>query len=236
MRLKFCRKITPGLFLMLCNLACFHAQAFWLLGFSNAFILPRHSVSFIGGTGGQFTDVGKPGSLSFTPFLAHAGIRVGVSKRIDWGYRLCTVAIPYSTVGPSLGAASDFKLRVTPDSSSWQVSVVAGGAFSYLALKDQSRNAWSPGAAVIISHALGKGVILSINGRYVYTGIMDAPGGEKNNNLTAIGGSINVGFRLNQSVMMIPEVGIFKFNGMIYGNTLNGIGLQYGMILACRIN
>lgn len=79
------------------------ARAFWLLGFSTADTLPSGHVGFIAGTGGQFSDVGHPKETSFTPFLPHAGIRLGLTERIDVGYRLTQVALPFSSVGPSLG-------------------------------------------------------------------------------------------------------------------------------------
>ncbi len=211
------------------------AKAFWLLGFSNAFTLSPGSISFIGGTGGQLTDVGNPSLLSYTPFLAHAGIRVGIAKRIDWGYRMCTVAMPYSSAGPSLGAETDFKVRITPDSCKWQVSVVAGAAYSYLSLTEQSKNAWAPGAALIISHSLSKRIMMSFNARYVYTGITSASGGEEKNNLTAIGGSVNLGIRINDYTSIIPEIGAFDFQGNLSGKALNGIGYQYGVIISARI-
>ncbi len=211
------------------------AKAFWLLGFSNAFTLSPGSIGFIGGTGGQLTGVGAPALWSYTPFLAHAGIRVGIAKRIDWGYRLCTVAMPYSSAGPTLGAETDFKVRVTPDSSKWQVAVVGGGAYSYLALAGRSRNAWAPGVALILSHSLSKRVIASINARYVYTAIPSAEGGSLKNNLTAAGGSFNLGFKINDYTSIIPEAGVFDFRGNLNGAPMNGVGLQYGIIISARI-
>ncbi len=212
------------------------SKAFWLLGFSNAYTLPPACIGFIGGTGGQLTDVGNPGLLSYTPFLAHAGIRVGLSKRIDWGYRLCTVAMPYSSAGPSLGAETDVKIRITPDSSKWQAAVVAGAGYSYLYLLGETRNAWAPGVALIASRALSSRVMLSLNARYVFTGITSAPGGELKNNLTAMGGSVNIGIKINKTTTIVPEMGLFDFSGNIGGKQMNGTGFQYGCIIAARIN
>lgn len=211
------------------------AKAFWLLGFSNAYTLSPGSIGFIGGTGGQLTYVGDPGKLSYTPFLAHAGLRVGFAKRLDWGYRLCTVAMPYSSVGPTLGAETDIKVRITPDSSKWQVGVVAGAGYSYLLLSGLSRNAWAPGVALIVSRTVSKKIMLSINARYVYTGITSASGGEIKNNLTAMGGSVNIGIKINKNTSIIPEIGVFDFSGNIAGKHMNGTGFQYGCIISARI-
>ncbi|HSN28331.1 MAG TPA: hypothetical protein VLT45_18725 [Kofleriaceae bacterium] len=74
-------------------------------------------------------------------------MRVGLLDRLDVGYRLVTVPLPYSSVGPSLGSAADLKLRVTPDDSQLRVAVIAGGGVSYLHISGKDRFAWSPGGA-----------------------------------------------------------------------------------------
>lgn len=213
-----------------------NAHAFWLLNFQTASTLEPGSVGFIGGTGGQYTSVGSPASSSFTPFLAHAGIRFGISENLDVGYRLCTVPLPYSSAGPSLGSEVDFKYAFSSKTSSWQTSVVAGVGYSYLAISDQSKDAWSPGVDIILTHPLANKVDLNWNARYVYTAIPSATGGETDNHVQVIGGSMGARFPLTERVALLPELGFFDFVGGISGQSVNGWGFQYGAVLAARID
>ena len=169
------------------------ANAFWLLNFQTAPTLAPGAIGFIGGTGGQFTSVGSPASNSFTPFLAHAGIRVGLADSLDVGY-------------------------------------------SYLLISGQTKDAWSPGTDFILTHPISKEVDLSWNGRYVYSAIPSATGGEGGNHVQAIGGSMSAKFALTSNVALLPEVGVFNFTGSLAGNAVNGWGFQYGAVLSAKIN
>jgi hypothetical protein len=175
--------------------------------------------------------VGDPFKSSFTPFLAHAGIRFGLCNGLDIGYRLCTVALPYNSVGPSLGAATDLKWRMTHAASPWQLCIIAGGAYSYLSMSDQSRNAYAPGVAISLTHKIFNKATITLNGRYVETFIPTALGGKKSNNLQATGGSIGFTIPLNTIVTMMPEIGAFDFKGSIGGKEYDGLGMQYGVVL-----
>lgn len=211
------------------------ANAFWLLNFQTAATMPTGALGFIGGTGGQFTSVGSPANSSFTPFLAHAGIRYGLSDHVDIGYRLCTVPLPYSSAGPSLGAEIDIKVRLMPTSSAWQVSLVGGIGYSYLLISDQTKNAWSPGIDLILTHPISEGLDLSWNARYVYTAIPSASGGSGANNVQARGGSMGIRIALTSNVSLLPEIGIFDFVGSLSDKSLNGWGAQYGAVLSARL-
>lgn len=206
----------------------------WLLGFSPADTLPPGGFSAIAGTGGQISSVGDPKLTSFTPFLAHAGVRAGLADGWDIGYRLATVALPFSSVGPSLGSEIDIKHRLTPKDAPWQVAFVAGVGYAFLDMQNNSRSAWSPGADLIISHAITPGYTAFADLRYVYTFIPTASGGSASNHFEAFGPGIGVKIRLTDVVSLTPEVGAFDFQGKLVGEKANGFGAQYGAVLGFR--
>ena len=203
----------------------------WLLGFSPADTLAPGSYSAIAGTGGQWSSVGDPHRDNFTPFLAHAGIRAGLTDGWDIGYRLATIALPYSSVGPSLGAEIDVKHRLTDIGNPWQVAIVAGAGYAYLDIQSQSRNAWSPGLDMIISHQIVSGYTAFADLRYVYTEIPSAVGGATANHFQAFGPGLGVKIKLKDKISVTPEIGAFNFNGSIANQSANGIGIQYGVVL-----
>ena len=210
------------------------AAAFWLLGFSTADTLPAGAFSAIAGTGGQYSSVGDPHQTSFTPFLPHAGLRVGIADGWDVGYRLTQVALPFSSVGPSLGGEIDLKHRLTAPDSPWQAAVVLGVAYSYLDISDQSRSAWSPGADLIVSRAITPRYAAISELRYVYTTIPTAAGGTNANYLNATGVDFGMRIALTSTVSVVPEVGLFDFAGHLESHGANGIAAQYGAVLAFR--
>ena len=203
----------------------------WLLGFSPANTVAPGSYSAIAGTGGQWSSVGDPPRDNFTPFLAHAGIRTGLTDSWDIGYRLATIALPYSSVGPSLGAEIDVKHRLTDIGNPWQVAVLAGVGYAYLDIQDQSKNAWSPGVDMIISHQIASGYTTFADLRYVYTEIPSANGGANASHFQAFGPGVGIKINLKENISITPEIGVFNFNGSIANQTANGIGIQYGAVL-----
>lgn len=203
----------------------------WLLGFSPADTVAPGSYSAIAGTGGQWSSVGSPSHDSFTPFLAHAGIRTGLTDSWDIGYRLATIALPYSSVGPSLGGEVDVKHRLTAKEDPWQVAIVAGIGYAYLDIQGQSRNAWSPGVDMIISHNVAPGYTAFADLRYLYTEIPSASGGSSVNNFQAFGPGVGLKIKLKENISLTPEIGVFDFKGEIAGQKENGIGVQYGVVL-----
>ncbi|MHB8259136.1 MAG: hypothetical protein ACYDCN_15450 [Bacteroidia bacterium] len=206
-------------------------KAFWLLNFGTASTLMPGQIAFISGTGGQLTMVGDPFKTNFTPFLAHAGIRFGLCNGLDIGYRLCTVTLPYNSVGPTLGAAMDLKWRITHADSPWQMCFIAGAAYSYVSMSDQSRNAYAPGVAASLTHKIFNKATITLNARFVDTFIPSALGGAQANNLQAIGGSVGFTIPLNTSIAIMPEIGAFDFKGSIGNLKYDGLGMQYGLVL-----
>ena len=208
------------------------ASAFWLLGFSTADTLPPGHVGFIAGTGGQFAYVGRPQKTSFTPFLAHAGIRLGLSRRIDVGYRLTQTAIPFSSAGTTLGGEADIRYRLTPAGEAWQAAILAGGAYGYLDLEGESHEAWSPGVDLMASRRLNSKYFLITELRYVYTAIPTAPGGISENYVHAVGPDIGLKIGLTPQISIVPETGLFDFTGRFKRKDASGLGYQYGVVLS----
>ncbi|MBS1500861.1 MAG: hypothetical protein JST32_02280 [Bacteroidetes bacterium] len=208
----------------------------WLLNFGSASTLQPGQVAFISGTGGQLTFIRSPSAANFTPFLAHAGIRVGLFDDVDIGYRLCTVPLPYSSAGPSLGAATDLKVRLTPKDASWQFSVIGGGGLAYVTLMDKAKTAWSPGAALVLTTNLSATTSITLNARYTESYIVTAAGGGAQNYARSIGGSVGLTHNMSEVLAISPELGLFDLEGKIAGNPTNGIGLQVGVILKVNLN
>ncbi|MBU6504667.1 MAG: hypothetical protein KGL17_07605 [Betaproteobacteria bacterium] len=229
--MKFIKPHPSLLVLFFCSLSSHAFAGSWLLGFSTADTVAPGSYSAIAGTGGQWSSVGNPRNESFTPFLAHAGLRTGISDSWDIGYRLATVALPYSSVGPSLGAEIDVKHRLTDKGNPWQVAVLVGVGYAYLDIQGQSKNSWSPGVDMIISHQVSPGYTAFADLRYVYTEIPSANGGASANHFEAFGPGMGVKIKLKENVSLTPEIGVFRFNGSIAGQNGDGIGIQYGAVL-----
>lgn len=210
------------------------ADAFWLLGFSTGDTLPDGGLGAIAGTGGQYSSVGDPSRNSFTAFLPHAALRVGFADGWDIGYRLAQVALPFSSVGPSLGSEVDVKHRLTPADSAIQVAIVVGAAYSYLDISGQSRSAWSPGIDLVVSRTLTPRYTAISELRYVYTAIPTANGGSGNNYLHAVGVDLGMRIGLTPTVSLVPEMGVFDFVGHLGTRSANGVAAQYGAVLAFR--
>ena len=211
------------------------AHAFWLLGFSTADTQAPGTAGFIGGTGGQLTFVNANGNSNsnYTPYLAHAGIRFGLWDGFDLGYRLCTVALPYNANGPSLGGELDVKWRLSGPQDPWRFAVGAGFANSFLDNMDSTATAWSPGAFFILTTALAPGTDISFESRYAYTWV-DRFNGFGNNSLNAFGESVGLKMDIKPGLSARPEVGLFRFLGDIGGQSNDGWGFQYGIVLAAR--
>ncbi len=203
----------------------------WLLGFSPADTVAPGLYSVIAGTGGQWSSVGIPRRDNFTPFLAHAGIRTGLTQSWDIGYRLATVALPFSSVAPTLGAEIDVKHRLTAIGNPWQVAVIAGTGYAYLDIQGQSRTAWSPGVDLVLSHLMTSKYVAFADLRYVYTEIPSASGGTSANHFQAVGPGLGMKIKLKENVSITPEIGVFKLNGSIARQMANGIAIQYGAVL-----
>ena len=214
-------------------LLCAPARAFWLLGFSPAETTPAGTLSFISGTGGQLTTSGPASKLNYTPSLSHAGIRLGLTDSLDAGYRLVQVALPFSAAGPTLASEVDVKWRLTDPSSTWQAAFVPTLAYGYVLLNGVSRDAWSPGADLVLSRCVDwRGARVFTELRYLYAAVGSAPGGSSGTYLHAAGNDWGMKIPLTPDISLVPEAGLFDFIGRNMGARANGVGFQYGAVLS----
>ncbi|KXW56319.1 hypothetical protein LHV13_07650 [Ferrovum sp. PN-J185] len=222
---------------LLCALLFFYqySNAFWLLGFSDANTLSPGSLGVIAGTGAQFARVGNPQSNSFTGAIPHAGIRYGLNEDTDIGYRLVQVALPFTSVGPTLGSEVDLKKRLTNVNDPYQIALVGGVAYSYLDISGTSKSAYSPGADLILSHAISPKYTWFTELREVYTAIPTAVGSTGSNHFNALGIASGGKIKLTDSTSFVPEIGYFHFNGLLNNQSANGNAIQIGAIFAIKI-
>ncbi len=223
--------IRSYFFVLLLLLSAVAAQAQWLLNFGGAQTLAPGHLAFISGTGAQFSFIKSPESVNYSPFLAHAGVRVGLFSGLDIGYRLVSVVLPFTSVGPTLGSAVDIKLRLTPASAKWQFGIIGGGGYAFVQILNQKRSAWSPGGALVLTRVISPSFSLTLNGRFSQTDIGALPNGPAGNYVRSIGGSAGASFILSPALSVLPEVGIFDLHGDMDKAQTNGTGLQIGCVV-----
>lgn len=176
--------------------------------------------------------VGEPRQTNGFFLIPHAGLRLGLVERLDLGFRLAPVPLPYSSVGPGFGANLDAKLRLTPRDAGVQLAVIVGAGGAHVLLRDHHRAAWSPNGAGLVTFHVGETTRLTFMGRYVYLAIPTADGGGSKNFVHIAGGSAGLKLELSKSVALLPEVGTYWYEGRIADKRTSGPGGQYGLMLA----
>lgn len=207
-------------------------QAFWVVNFGPATTLPKGRVGFAAGMGGQAVFAGSPRKANAFFLIPHAGLRVGLAERVDVGWRLAPVPLPFSTVGPGFGANLDAKLRLTDAAAKVQLALIGGLGFAHVLVQDNNRFAWSPNAAGLVTFRTSEKVQLTAMARYVYLAIPTAPGGSTNNFVHIAGASVGLKIDAFGPVALLPEVGAYWYEGRLDGVRTAGPGFQYGLMLA----
>lgn len=225
-------RLAGLLLLLAATLTAAPAHAFWVVNFGPAPTLPRGRFAFAGGMGGQVVLVGEPIRTSAVFFIPHAGIRAGLADFVDIGYRLAPIALPFSSVGPSLGGNLDIKFRLTPRESSWQFAALVGGGLGHVIVNDDGKLAYSPNAALLLSTHVAEHTQLTFMGRYVFMGIPTAPGGDAGNHVHIAGLSTGLKVDINETVAVLPEIGAYWYEGRIADQRTSGPAFQYGVVLA----
>jgi hypothetical protein len=208
------------------------AHAIWVVNFGPAKTLPRGRVGFAAGMGGQAVFVGDPLQANAFFFIPHAGLRVGLAERVDIGWRLAPVPLPFATVGPGFGANIDTKVHVTPADSKVQLSLIGGIGLAHVLVLNEHRIAWSPNGAALVSFHLNDTITLTTMGRYVYLAIPTAPGGSASNFVHIAGPSLGLKIDVLPRVSVLPEIGGYWYEGRMNDVRTSGPGFQYGVMLA----
>jgi hypothetical protein len=222
---------------LLLALACFigtasPASAFWVVNFGTAGTLPPRRVGFAAGMGGQAVFVGDPVRSNAFFLIPHAGLRLGLLDRVDAGWRLAPVPLPFSTVGPGFGANLDAKVRLTSPDSDVGVALIAGAGFAHVLVQDDNKLALSPNGAGLLSFRTSDDSHLTVMGRYVYLAVPTAPGGSSDNFVHIAGSSVGMKLDVLQNVSVLPEIGAYWYEGRIADTRTSGPGFQYGIMLA----
>ena len=225
------RYLVASAFVAAC-LAPATSQAFWVVNFGTAKTLPRGKAGFAAGLGGQMVFAGDPVEKNGFFLIPHAGLRLGLAERIDFGVRLAPVPLPFSTVGPSFGVNLDGKLRLTPADAAVQLAIIAGAGFAHVLVRDDHRFAWSPNAAALVTFRAQEAVPITVMGRYVYLGVPTASGGDSGNHVHIAGTSLGAKWDAWSPVSVLPEVGVYWYEGRLGGARMSGPGFQYGLMLA----
>jgi hypothetical protein len=203
-----------------------------VVNFGPAKPISRDKIGFAAGMGGQMVFVGDPVEKNGFFFIPHAGLRIGVASRFDMGVRLAPVPLPFSTVGPGFGANLDGKLLLSPLEAGVQISLIAGAGLAHVMVRDDRRFAWSPNAAGLITFRAQEPVQLTAMGRYVYLAIPTATGGSSDNFVHIAGASFGAKIDAWKPVAILPEVGVYWYQGELHGADASGPGFQYGLMLA----
>jgi len=136
-------KLLPRrkILLIISILTCFipiDSFGFWVVNFGTAKTFPPHRIGFAAGRGGQMVFLGNPQKTSAFFTIPHAGIRLGLTERLDVGLRLAPVPLPLSSVGPSFGINLDAKIRLTELESKVPFALVLGAGGAHAIIKDDT--------------------------------------------------------------------------------------------------
>ncbi len=220
---------------------CFSHTAFgfWLLNYQDARTLAPQKLNASAGTSVRWTDIGTPRLSSVTPFVPHAGIRMGIVDSLDVGYRLCTVPSPYNVMTPPIGGALDIKWSLTPSTNPWQAAILAGMAYAYAMTNGVGNSAYGPGGSLILSRNYSPALDFVFEAGYFYTQLptLTASTTAPSNyfHTLVLGTGAQIALREGTTVFT-PEVGILGFMGKMNGVSKNGVGLQLGAVIRTALN
>jgi len=205
---------------------------FWVVNFGTARTLAPGRIGFAAGMGGQMVFLGMPQKTSAFFTIPHAGFRFGLGKNLDAGLRLAPIPLPFSTVGPGFGVNLDVKFCFTKPERKTQFAIVLGAGGAHVLIQNNTRLAYSPNAAALLSFTLNESTHLTIMGRYVNLAIPTATDGAKGNFVNIMGTSVGLKKNINSSISILPEVGVYWYEGQITSVRTSRPGFQFGLMLA----
>lgn len=230
-------KYRTVIFLILITAVWSPSRSFgiWVVNFGTAGTLKPKTIGFAAGMGGQMVFVGNPRTTNAFFTIPHAGFRYGLGKRTDIGLRLAPVPLPFSTVGPGFGMNVDIKVHFTDKEDKVQFALVAGLGGAHVLIRNEHRLAWSPNGAALTTLRINEKNQLTFMGRYVYLEIPTAKEGAAGNFVNISGISAGLKRTITPSVSLLPEIGVYWYQGAIAGVRTNGPGFQYGLMLATTL-
>ena len=205
------------------------ASAFWLVNLGPAQTLEEGQFSIMAGTGGQYVSVGDPKTNSSFFFIPHAGVRYGLAKRLDVGYRLAPIPVPFTKQAPSIGGNLDAKFLFGDRQAPWKFAAIVGGGLGHVQVQNEDKLAYSPNAALLLTRSFLNGVDLTTMLRYVWIGIPKGPGGTGDNRVGIVGMSWGLKIPILERLSFLPEFGAYSYNGRLEGGDASGIGFQYAL-------
>lgn len=218
--------------LLLAMLIPLGADAFWVVNFGTARTLQRGKFGFAAGMGGQMVFLGDPKLASGFFTIPHAGFRYGMSTRWDAGLRLAPIPLPFATVGPGFGINLDVKYCFTSADSKFDYGVVLGLGGAHVLIEESTRYAYSPNAALLSTYNVSPTLHFTVMARYVNLGIPTAPEGTRANFVNIAGVSLGIKKDIRPHISILPEVGVYSYDGKIRGADKSGPGFQYGIMIA----
>lgn len=209
-----------------------YSYSFWVVNFGTASTLQQHKFGFAAGVGGQMVFLGRPKLTSGFFTIPHAGFRYGLGQRIDAGLRLAPIPLPFSTVGPGFGVNLDVKYCFTRPGSKIEFAAVLGFGGAHVLIEEDARLAYSPNAALLGTYNVKPDTHLTIMARYVHLAIPTAPEGAGANFVNIAGVSLGLKKNIRPNISILPEVGVYHYDGSITGIGKSGPGFQYGLMIA----
>jgi hypothetical protein len=209
-----------------------YAYSFWVVNFGTARTLPKYKFGFAAGMGGQMVFLGNPKLASAFFTIPHVGFRYGLANRLDAGLRLAPIPLPFATVAPGFGVNLDVKYCFTKPKSNFDFAAVLGFGGAHVLIEEKTRYAYSPNAALLGTINLNKNTHLTTMARFVNLAIPSAVLGAKENFVNITGFSFGLKKDIRSIVSILPEVGVYNYDGKILGITKSGPGFQYGLMIA----
>lgn len=225
-------KIKIIAFLLVISLFPISASAFWVVNFGTARTLHKGKFGFAAGLGGQMVFLGQPKLMSGFFTIPHAGFRYGLGERIDVGLRLAPIPLPFSTVGPGFGVNLDVKYCFTKPDSKFDFGIVVGFGSAHVLIEEKTKYAYSPNVALLGTYNINETTAFTVMGRYVNLAIPTAPQGANSNYVNISGVSFGLKKNIRPNISILPEIGVYNYDGKIIGVGKSGPGFQYGIMIA----
>ena len=208
------------------------SKGFWVVNFGTARTLHKGKFGFAAGIGGQMVFLGQPRLTSGFYTIPHAGFRYGLAQRLDVGLRLAPIPLPFSTVGPGFGVNLDVKYCFTKPESKIDFAVVLGVGGAHVLIEERTRTAYSPNVALLGTYNVNETIHLTMMARYVNLAIPTAPQGASKNYVNITGVSFGLKKDIRPNIAILPEVGVYNYDGKIRGMEKSGPGFQYGLMIS----